>query len=263
MTQALEDEKSQLSLMDNIILGVAHELNNPNAFIRVNAMNLKKMLALLHPSIEEYQVHHPDAKFGPYKPEDLFNKMIELNESILGATIRIITISDKLKQCTSFSMSATENISMVEVIKNIISMHQFLIDKLGEFKFVYDEKNKYNASVHTLQLEQAISILLTNACDALDERHKDKMGKESKLSITLDESEDLIIITVQDNATGMSEDTIKKIFTPYFTTKPQGVGDGLGLPICKSIIQRHGGNIEVISKVGEGTKFVISLPKNA
>ena len=63
-----------------------------------------------------------------------------------------------------------------------------------------------------------------------------------------------------DNGCGMTEEVMKKIFNYGFTTKPPGRGSGLGLYMCKYIIELHGGDIRVKSKVGEGTTFTITLP---
>ena len=71
---------------------------------------------------------------------------------------------------------------------------------------------------------------------------------------------DTVGVTFEDDGTGMSEDTQKHIFEPFFTTK-KGTGTGLGLSITYGIVQKLGGQIEVHSKLGQGTRFVIFLPK--
>jgi signal transduction histidine kinase len=67
---------------------------------------------------------------------------------------------------------------------------------------------------------------------------------------------------VKDSGVGMNEDVIRKIFTPFYTTKPIGEGTGLGLAISYGIIQKHGGVIKVKSSPGNGTEFMIVLPKD-
>jgi CheY-like chemotaxis protein len=68
------------------------------------------------------------------------------------------------------------------------------------------------------------------------------------------------VITVNDNGIGMSQETLQRIFEPYFTTKASGEGTGLGLAIVDSIIEQHGGTIDVLSELGKGTKFEIFFP---
>ena len=72
----------------------------------------------------------------------------------------------------------------------------------------------------------------------------------------------MVKISIRDTGSGMSEEVRKKIFDPFFTTKEVGKGTGLGLSISYGIIQKHNGKVEVISKPGEGTEFVISIPLN-
>lgn len=261
MKTDLEIEKSTRSLMEHIILGVAHEINNPNSFVRLNAMTLKKMIGMLAPCFDEYETNHPEDKFGPYTLPELRSKMVQLTESLLDASVRIITVADKLKQCSSFALTQASPISVRSVTENVINMHRFLLEKWAHLDFVYDEKSTYEIKGFGLQLEQALSILFTNACDAISERYPNTDEKLGKLCIVLSETDSEVLLKFEDNATGMDKETLDKIFTPYFTTKPQGVGDGLGLPLCLAIIDRHGGKLDVHSEKGVGTTFAITLPK--
>lgn len=257
----LEKERDDRSLLENIILGVAHELNNPNTFVRMNAVNLKKMLNLLGPCLDEYYEKHPDAKFGPYSLPDLRAKMMSLNESTLEATVRIISIADKLKQISSFDLHANSTVSLKRVWEQVLAQHKFLIDKWAQLEFVYEIDDAYEIKGHQLQLEQAFSIIVTNACDAIAEKMGQGHAQDGSLGVTLSREAGKIKMVVRDNGCGMDEETMRKIFNPYFTTKPQGVGDGLGLPLCKAIIERHGGVIKVTSEKGWGSEFTVLMPE--
>ena len=70
----------------------------------------------------------------------------------------------------------------------------------------------------------------------------------------------MIVVSVADTGVGISEENLAKIFEPFFTTKDRGQGTGLGLAMTYGVIQRHGGLIDVQSKVGAGTEFIIKLP---
>ena len=74
--------------------------------------------------------------------------------------------------------------------------------------------------------------------------------------------DDLIQITVADSGPGIPENQISRIFEPFFTTKEPGRGTGLGLSVCHQIVARHGGQIRVHSRAGEGTTFTVVLPVN-
>jgi signal transduction histidine kinase len=101
------------------------------------------------------------------------------------------------------------------------------------------------------KLEVVFVNLILNAIQAMENK--------GTISIRLAESVDKIIIEIEDTGPGISEDTLSKIFEPLFTTRQ--VGTGLGLPSCKSVVERHGGTIDVKTAVGKGTTFIIQLPK--
>ncbi|MCF6267136.1 MAG: ATP-binding protein [Desulfuromusa sp.] len=72
--------------------------------------------------------------------------------------------------------------------------------------------------------------------------------------------DDSIMISIQDNGSGIAEEHREKIFEPFFTTKPVGEGIGLGMSICYEIVKKHGGEILIASELGRGTTFTIRLP---
>jgi signal transduction histidine kinase len=71
-------------------------------------------------------------------------------------------------------------------------------------------------------------------------------------------SQDLVAVSIRDAGVGISEENLKKIFEPLFTTKAKGIG--LGLALAKTIVEGHGGSIEVESEVGKGSTFTVRLP---
>ncbi|MDL1873358.1 PAS domain-containing protein [Deltaproteobacteria bacterium PRO3] len=103
------------------------------------------------------------------------------------------------------------------------------------------------------KFEQVFTNILTNAFQAL------KPGGSVRVSAHEDDKS--VVIEVEDDGEGISEENLKNIFDPYFTTKRQRGGSGLGLPICYNIIREHGGQIEVSSRVNEGSVFRIRVPK--
>jgi two-component system NtrC family sensor kinase len=108
------------------------------------------------------------------------------------------------------------------------------------------------------QLQQVLINLFNNAIDAIVERHGSEDGE---LAIGVGSKEDgKVKITVKDNGSGISPENLKKVFSPFFTTKPVGKGTGLGLSVCYGIIDSMGGVMEVSSQKGDGTKFTIDLP---
>jgi len=102
------------------------------------------------------------------------------------------------------------------------------------------------------QLHQVLVNLVVNAIQA--------MPSGGILTIETTRDKDEVLLSVQDTGTGMSEDVLKQIFIPFFTTKQVGQGTGLGLAVVHGIVTSHGGTIHVDSEVGQGTRFEVRLP---
>ena len=102
------------------------------------------------------------------------------------------------------------------------------------------------------KLHQVFLNLLFNASQAIKE--------QGKITIVTEHEEEWINISITDNGCGISEENLKKISDPFYTTKAAGEGTGLGLFITFGVIEEHHGEIKVSSKEGEGTTFTLSFP---
>jgi two-component system cell cycle sensor histidine kinase/response regulator CckA len=107
------------------------------------------------------------------------------------------------------------------------------------------------------RLEQVFLNLLLNASQAFPD---DSEEADNLIRVSLRAEGDQVVAEVSDNGPGIPSDLLGRIFDPFFTTKPVGVGTGLGLPICRGIVQTHGGEITVDSKPGAGAVFTLSFP---
>jgi two-component system NtrC family sensor kinase len=106
-------------------------------------------------------------------------------------------------------------------------------------------------SYDAVQIEQVLMNLVQNAIQA--------MPHGGTLYVSLSQSDDAVAVAVKDTGIGIPAQNLNRIFDPFFTTKPPGEGTGLGLSTSYGIVARHGGRIDVASKVGEGTVFTIWL----
>ena len=102
------------------------------------------------------------------------------------------------------------------------------------------------------QLNQVLVNLVVNAIQA--------MAEGGTLKIATRASESRVLLSIEDNGIGMSEEVLGQIFIPFFTTKDIHEGTGLGLPVVHGIVNSHGGTIAVESTPGQGTRFEIQLP---
>jgi signal transduction histidine kinase len=108
------------------------------------------------------------------------------------------------------------------------------------------------------KLNQVFLNIITNAIQAINQRHGE--APSGVLRIHTGRNENSVFVKVEDNGTGMDENTKKKIFEPFFTTKEVGEGTGLGMSIAYNIIKKHNGQIHINSTPGTGTEFILDLP---
>jgi two-component system, NtrC family, sensor kinase len=141
-------------------------------------------------------------------------------------------------------------VSLDRVVKDTIPLLNICL-KGHKLNVNVEEKDiKVNGNLGELQ--QVVFNLITNAVHA--------SGDRGEITIKVSSSDRTCNISVKDNGVGIPQELLSKIFEPFFTTKDKGKGTGLGLFVCNGIIQEHGGRIDVLSKVGEGTEFMIELP---
>ena len=125
---------------------------------------------------------------------------------------------------------------------------------------IEQEISDQNSDVHgdLRHLQQVLVNLLNNAIDAVIARHGSSGGVIWIESGPAENGQ--VEIKIRDNGSGISSENLKKVFTPFFTTKPVGKGTGLGLSVCYGIIDKMGGGMTVASQENVGTTFTIRLP---
>ncbi|MGE3454253.1 MAG: sensor histidine kinase [Kofleriaceae bacterium] len=108
---------------------------------------------------------------------------------------------------------------------------------------------------HAGQINQVFMNLLTNAAQALTGRDN------ATIEIETTGTAEQVIVKISDNGPGIPTEVLPRIWDPFFTTKDVGEGTGLGLSIVHELVERHGGTIEVTTKLDEGTTFTVTLPR--
>ncbi len=245
------DRMTTLGIMSS---GIVHEVNNPTSYIRTNAnilslfwdQHLKKALRKV---IEERTGDHE-------KLIRVLNETPKLIRSIEEGTGRIEKIVDGLKKFyrQEEPVFKLENIS--NCIENAVEFSRFDMALKNKVKMELDLPGDIpDIMLNKQEIEQVLINLFANAAYAMEGI------QDAIISVSVEHTKNDIIVAVTDNGKGMNKETIKKIFTPFFTTKSKSGGSGLGLPVSYGIIERHGGKMKVKSSPGKGTTFTITLPK--
>jgi len=111
-------------------------------------------------------------------------------------------------------------------------------------------------TVNRTRIEQILVNLVVNAVDAIGDQH-------GSITVGVHPSDDgkRVVCEVRDTGIGISPDNLTKIFQPFFTTKPEDKGTGLGLPVARGIVESYGGTLVATSEAGAGTTFTFDLPR--
>lgn len=263
-SQALLNDK--LATVGTLAAGIAHEINNPTAWVLSNLSYLAKHMADLKHSIirlsmlnqetdVDKKLRFLDELSSDVKQQQLILKFDEIiNESIQGAE-RIRDIVANLKGFARIDESPEKPIDVNETLSNVINM------AFPEIKYrAWLEKdfatNLPMICFNSGKLHQVFLNIIMNAAQAIPEGDP----AHNKIQIKTQIEEDQIRVDIRDTGIGIPANILDKIFDPFFTTKPVGTGTGLGLYICHEILHNLGGKITVVSAPKQGSTFSVFLP---
>lgn len=270
-------QREKMSALGSLIAGVAHEINNPVGFLSGNLQPAQEYVSDLLDLLNLYQKTFPepgrtiDERIAAIDLEYLLEDLPKVLHSMHEGIKRIANISTSLR---TFSRSDTEQRIPFQIHEGIDSTLLILKHRLkaNEHRPTIQVLQEYGdlPSIHCFpgQLNQVFMNLFANAIDALEESNQGKKFSEiqaqpNRIVIKTQCSPDQkwVIIKIQDNGIGMTEEIQHRIFESLFTTKDVAKGTGLGLAITRQIIvDNHRGTIEVNSIFGQGAEFVIKLP---
>ncbi|WP_413701187.1 ATP-binding protein [Psychromonas sp. KJ10-10] len=167
---------------------------------------------------------------------------------------RIANLVKSLKHYAGQDSEVSAPIDIHEGIEETLVIFE---NKLKTYRVIKDYQTLPQVECRPIELEQVWTNIISNAVDATEGQGEIKI---STLYLPYDESPKVQVI-IEDNGPGMTEQVLKKIFELNYTSKREGnFGLGIGLTICSQIIKRHGGTIDVESKLNEFTRFIITLP---
>jgi len=184
-----------------------------------------------------------------------------VNEKLGLVKSQVTRISKIIRDLVDFSRPSNYELEITDI--NKVVKEAVEITKVGTKAKDIVFETILNNNVPALpliadQIQQVFVNILLNAVDAIAEKRKDK--KIDKISVNSAFSGDEVILTFTDTGMGIKEENINKVFEPFFTTKKEGKGTGLGLWVSYGIIKSFQGDIQIQSKLNQGTTFIIKLP---
>ncbi|BBO72333.1 hypothetical protein DSCA_62630 [Desulfosarcina alkanivorans] len=235
LTRFVQDDR--LASLGRLVASVCHEINNPiTSIVTFNKLILS---------------YARDNDFGHDRMGDV--------ERYLSLSVReAMRCGDIVKNLLTFARQKNVQADRIDMVK-MINTIMLLIDHQLEISGIVCERDlpaaDYTAWGDSAQIQQCLMNLLFNAIDA--------MPRGGRLTVTggIDEKEEMIWLTIADTGHGIDTDELPRIFEPFYSTKTEGKGVGLGLSMVYGIIREHNGTVEVDSEPGRGSIFRIKLPR--
>ena len=248
-------QASRLSALGTLVSGIGHEINNPNNFIRLNSQNLAGFWKDIRAALDTAVRTRPGLKLRSIPYETARGMVDDLLEGIAEGSRRIERLLVNLRDFASgdegtldqaVDLNAVVRSALVIIANNVRkSTNRFLFREASELPQV--RGNYY-------QLEQVVINLVNNACQALT-----SLEKAVRVEIQLD-GDGCVVLRVEDEGAGIPEEDIQHLLDPFFTTRRERGGSGLGLAMTSRIIQNHRGTIAFASEVGRGTVVTVRFP---
>ncbi|MGE5756722.1 MAG: ATP-binding protein, partial [Planctomycetaceae bacterium] len=266
--QARIVQAEKLASLGLLSAGVAHEINNPLAYVANNLAVLERDIRGLTALVAAYEAAQailesarPDlaAQVAQLAAEIDLPYVKEHIEQIVGSTRqgvkRVADIVQNLRGFTRLDQPAIDRVNLHDAITSSLEM---IRGRLGRHHIVVEQQFGDLPLVicAPAQINQVFLNLLVNALQAIEATSKEG----GRIEIRTRAAGDEVIVEVADDGRGIPAELLPRIFDPFFTTKAVGEGTGLGLSISHGIVSDHGGRIEVESTPGQGSRFRVILP---
>lgn len=269
-TQSQLVDSEKMASLGQLTAGIAHEINNPINFVSSNIKPLKQDLEDLNAILKKYEEIEPNADINNILTEIealkkeldydyLKQELVEIIDGIEDGAKRTTEIVRGLKNFSRLDEGELKKANINDGIESTLtiiksSLENIVVNKnLEELPVVECYPGKLN---------QLFMNIINNSCDAIKSRKDLENGGTIDIRSYHNKDADEITISIKDNGIGMDQETKEKIFEPFFTTKDVGQGTGLGMSIAHGIIEAHRGKIDIVSEVGQGTEFMITISCN-
>jgi len=250
-------QKERLSSLGLTISSINHEITNPISAINLNAPILKDYIRSMISIVDNYAKDIQDFELLKIPYHQFRKDVFRIMTNIFHASKRILAIvSDLRKVYGEKKKQAKDWCDLKQLIERLQALLGVEIKKYIKFFEINIPENLPKIYTDPVAVEQILSNLLINAAHAAD-----KENSQIKLEVVQGTTwKRNLIIEIRDNGRGMDQQTLSKIFNPFFTTKEPGHGTGLGLYVCQNLIKELDGEIEVQSEPGNGSVFRVVLP---
>lgn len=269
-TAELEKARDQLirtekmASMGLLTAGVAHEINNPIAFVTSNLNSLDGYYRDVFTALDACAVNDDQHDgSGGFDVDAMRDDVGQILEECQDGMSRVRKIVDNLKHFSRSSEDDWRQADLNEELDRALSLAHNELKYKAEVARNFGDVPKVECVPS--ELNQVFLNLLVNAAHAIEDRGRVTIttargGAPRERQSWHASGDDWVHVTIADSGSGMDEETRARVFEPFFTTKEIGKGTGLGLSVSFGIIKNHGGDISVASEPGKGSAFTVCLP---
>ena len=249
-------QADKMASLGILVSGIAHEINNPNNFILLNIQLFSKIWKDATPILDRYLEENGDFIVAGMSYGTSKEKIPQLLEGVLKGSDRIKNIT---KNLTDYARADTNTLNDLVEINKVVEVAILIAENLikkstNNFKVEYG-KDLPLIRGNAQQLEQVVINLINNACQSLK-----NPSAEIRISTYFNPQRKKVRVKVEDQGVGIRPDDLKYIMDPFFTTKREMGGTGLGLSVSYNIVKSHGGTLILSSKPGQGSTARVSFP---
>lgn len=240
--------------LGTLVSGVAHEINNPNNFVMLNAPVLREAYESIMPILEEYYEENGDFVMGGLQYTDMRKNIPTLFAGILEGARRINSIVQSLKGFVRIETSGfRQPADMNSVIQSALVLVGNQIERSTKHFSLELAESLPAVKGNAQRLEQVIINLIQNACEALPDA-------EGAIVVSTSSDGRSVVVEVRDNGCGIPPEELPHIMDPFYTSKRNSGGTGLGLSVSLGIVKDHQGTLDFASTPGEGTTASLTFP---
>jgi len=254
LNQAQLVQADKMAALGVLVSGVAHEINNPNGFILLNMPVLKDVYLDALEHLEEQYREKGDFMLGGLRYSEMRQEVPAMLDEMLEGARRIKRIVEDLKDfARPEDAPRQEPLDFNAVVQAAIRLVDNSIKKATRRFTLSCGERLPRVRGNGQRIEQVIVNLVLNACQALPDPSRG-------IRVSTEVEGERVLLTVEDEGVGIPPENLPRLTDPFFTTKRDSGGTGLGLSVSSGIVKEHGGTLEFRSTPGSGTTVRLALP---
>jgi two-component system NtrC family sensor kinase len=247
----------RLESIGRLAAGVAHEINTPIQFLNDSVSFIREAIQDL---LADNRMLRASMPVAPEPDENIEELKLELPPALDRIVDGLGRIAEIVRSMKEFSHADQRSMSEVDLNRAI---HSTLIIARSEYKYVAEVQTDFQplpaVICHGGQINQVVLNLVVNAAHAIADQVKDT-GQKGLITVKTRVEAGFAVISIGDTGGGIPEAVRGRIFEPFFTTKEVGKGTGQGLSIAHKVVASHGGTLDFVTEMGNGTTFFVRLP---